>query len=105
MKQPALKPAPQQPADFIPDAPLHIAEAFKALHRGEASDYQQTQAMGWLLAEACGKSRFPYHPSERDTAFALGRHFVADILIGFINADLSPLRKQYVEIAASTPAS
>jgi hypothetical protein len=70
-----------------------VASAFKALHAGEASGHQQQIALQWLVREACGKAHFPYHPSDRDTAFALGRQFVGDLVVGLFNADLSSLRR------------
>lgn len=74
-------------------APLHVAAAIKALHAGEASPYQQQVALTWIVREAGGKAYFPYHPGDRDTAFMLGRLFVADLIVGLFNADLSSLRR------------
>lgn len=84
----------------VPVAPLAVAAAIKALHAGEASGHQQQLALQWIVREAGGKAHFPYHPSERDTAFALGRLFVADLIVGLFNADLSSLRR-----ANETPTS
>jgi ABC-type nickel/cobalt efflux system permease component RcnA len=93
-KRPAkLKALPPPAANAAPEAPLAVASAFKALHAGEASGHQQQIALQWLIREACGKAHFPYHQSERDTAFALGRYFVADLIVGLFNADLSSLRR------------
>ena len=93
-KPPAkLKALPSPPANAVPMAPQAVAAAFKALHAGDASGHQQQLALQWLVREACGKAHFPYHPSDRDTVFALGRLFVADIVVGLFNADLSSLRR------------
>jgi hypothetical protein len=82
-------PPPTEPAPV----PLPVAAAIKALHAGEASGHQQQIALQWIVREAAGKARFPYHPSDRDTAFALGKLFVAEQIIGLFNADLSSLRR------------
>ena len=83
---------PDQPAPV----PIQIAGAIKAMHRGDASGHQQQIALDWIIREACGKSYFPYHQSDRDTVFALGKLFVADQIVGLINADLSTLRSGHV---------
>ena len=93
MKNPALKAETRRPADQVPTAPLAVAAAIKALHAGQASGHQQQTALQWIVREAGGKAHFPYHPSERETAFALGRLFVADLIVGLFNADLSSLRR------------
>ena len=90
----ALKALPTPAANAAPAAPLPVASAIKALHRGEASEHQQRLALEWIIREACGKAYFPYHPNDRDTSFALGRLFVADLIIGIFNADLSSLRSE-----------
>jgi hypothetical protein len=81
-------------ANEVPAAPVAVAAAFKALHAGEAAPHQQQIALQWLVREACGKAHFPYHGDRtHDTAFALGRQFVGDIVVGLFNADLSSLRR------------
>lgn len=90
---PALKGAARPPADQAPIAPVAVVAAVKALHAGEATPHQQQTALAWIVREAGGKAHFPYHPTERDTAFALGRLFVADLIVGLFNADLSALRR------------
>lgn len=93
-KPPALKAAPQPAANQAPIAPLAVAAAFKALRAGEASGHQQQIALDWLIREACGKNHSPYYgQSTHDTSFALGRQFVADLIVGLFIADLSTLRK------------
>lgn len=89
-----LKAAPQRAANAAPEAPAAVAAAIKALHAGEASGHQQQIALQWIVREAGGKAHFPYHQNDRDTAFALGRYFVADLIVGLINADLSSLRRE-----------
>lgn len=93
-KPPALKTAAPLGAREVNPAPLAVAAAFKALHTGEASAHQQQIALQWLVREACGKAHFPYHgEATHDTAFALGRMFVGDLVVGLFNADLSALRR------------
>lgn len=89
-----LKALPSPPANAIPPASAHVVASIKALHAGTASAHQQQTALEWIVRQAGGKGTgFPYHPSERDTAFALGRYFVADLIVGLINAELSSLRR------------
>lgn len=90
-----LKALPAPAANAIPPAPLEVVGAFKALHRGEAAPHQQQIALEWLVREACGKAHFPYHGEQtHDTAFALGRQFVGDLVVGLFNANLSSLRRE-----------
>lgn len=104
-KTPRLKALPTPAANAVPAAPLMVAAAFKALHAGEASGHQQQIALQWLIREACGKAHFPYHGEQtHDTAFALGRQFVGDVVVGFFNADLSSLRRQHAD-ETETPAA
>jgi hypothetical protein len=91
---PALKALANPPADAVPNAPLAVAAAFKALHTGSANGHQQQIALQWLVREACGKAHFPFYGDRtHDTAFALGRQFVGDLVVGLFNADLSSLRR------------
>lgn len=57
--------------------------ALKALGQGKASEGQQKRALDWILKYAAGRlDGNPYRSDadggERETAFALGRNFVAD---------------------------
>jgi hypothetical protein len=90
-----LKALASLPATAVAPVTLPIATAIKALHAGTASAHQQQIALQWIVREACGKAQFPYHASERDTVFALGRLFVAEQIVGLFNADLSSLRRQH----------
>ena len=102
----ALKALARPPVDQPPIAPLAVAMAVKALHNGTASEHQQRMALEWIVREACGKAHFPYAASDRDTAFALGRLFVADLIVGLFNADLSSLRRaDYVPNQSPTPSA
>lgn len=93
MKPKALRAAPRLAADAAAPVDLPIVSAVKAMHAGTATAHQQQLALQWIVREAAGKAHFPYHATERDTAFALGRLFVAEQIIGLFNADLSSLRR------------
>jgi hypothetical protein len=94
---PKLKALPRPPVDHPPPVTLMVASAVKALHAGTATAHQQQMALEWIVREAGGKAHFPYLASDRDTAFALGRLFVADMIVGLFNADLSSLRRDHVQ--------
>jgi hypothetical protein len=99
-----LKALASPPANAIAPVTLAIASAVKALHDGTASSHQQQLALQWIVREACGKAYFPYHASDRDTAFALGRSFVGEQIVGLFNADLSSLRRQDVHETSTRTA-
>jgi hypothetical protein len=84
-----LKPAPRLAADAVTPVSRHVVASIKALHAGTATPHQQQTALQWIVREAGGKAHSPYHVTDRDTAFALGRHFVADLIVGLFNAEFS----------------
>lgn len=88
-----LKALPEPAANAVAPVTVAVAAAIKALHAGQASEHQQQLALQWIIREAAGKAHFPYHATDRDTAFALGRYFVAEQIIGLFNADLTSLRR------------
>lgn len=90
-----LKAAPRRAADEPAPVSLAVATAIRALHDGTANSHQQQLALQWIVRDAGGKAQFPYHATDRDTAFALGRLFVADQIVGLFNADLSSLRRAH----------
>jgi len=91
MKQ--VKELPRPPADRAGRVTYKIALAMHALRDGVASQDQQQMALQWILGEACAKMHFPYHGTDRDTAFALGRRFVADQITGLFTIDMKALRE------------
>jgi hypothetical protein len=100
-KTPALAARTSREAMALTPATAHVAASVKALHAGTASPHQQQTALNWIVSEAGGKAFFPYQPDPHDTAFALGRLFVADAIVGLINADLSTLRRaEHVETSS-----
>lgn len=97
MSQSKPKPLPlkQLNRDANEPAPisLFIASAGRALASGTANEHQQKELLKWLVFQACGKALPAYQQSDRDTAFMLGRHFVADQLNGLLTVDLEALRR------------
>lgn len=89
----AAKEKPRRRADEAAPITYGVAMAILALRDGVASDGQQQMALKWIIAEACQKMEFPYFPDDRDTAFALGRRFVADQITGVFYMDIESLRK------------
>lgn len=81
---------PHIPADYT----LADASAIQALHRGDASADQQQRALRWLIEQASGTYEFQFYPSDRETAFALGRGFVGQQIVKLVKLDLSSLRRQ-----------
>ena len=80
----AYAPAPYEPADVT---------AIQALHRGEADEFQQQRAIKWLIEAAAGTYQFHYYPSDRETAFALGRAFVGQQIVKLLRLNASSLVK------------
>jgi hypothetical protein len=78
-------PPPWEPAD---------ASAFQALQRGDANEEQQARVLKWLIEQAAGTYEFNYYPSERDTAFALGRAFVGQQVVKLLRINLMTVRKE-----------
>jgi len=80
---------------FIPpEYELAEASAFQALERGDADEFQQKRALRWLIERAAGTYEFQYYPSERDTAFALGRAFVGQQVVKLLRLNVGQLRKR-----------
>jgi hypothetical protein len=69
----------------IPNLPPEYDEvdirAIQSLATGTASEGQQKRAFEWILYNACGINNINYYPSDRDTAFALGREFVGHQIV------------------------
>lgn len=77
---------------------LSDASAIKALGRGDASADQQQRALKWLIEQAAGTYEFNFYPTDRETAFALGREFVGQQIVKLLSLDLSILRRnEHVE--------
>ena len=80
-------------ATELPDPDLAAASAIQALATGTAEPEQQKRALRWIVEEAAGMYRFNFFETERDTAFALGRAFVGQIVAGAARLNLSTLRR------------
>lgn len=89
----ALKVLAVPPADAAAPVTYALALAIRALRDGVASNHQQKIALEWIVGEASGKRHFPYRGSDRDTAFALGRYFVAEQITGLFYVDMATLRR------------
>ncbi len=70
--------AKKVPPQFTPpDYDEADMAAFRALHRGEASQEQQKRALDWIIQSAAATYDVSFHPdSARLTDFAEGRRFV-----------------------------
>lgn len=107
MTKPTQKPASPTLAlgPFVPAIyELPDATAFQALQRGDASPDQQKRALDWLIKQGAGTYEFHYYPSDRDTAFALGRSFVGQQVVKLLTLNLMSLRREQHAIS-STPTS
>ncbi len=80
---------PQVPADYD----LPVVSAMQALLAGDADDVQQKLALQWIIEQAAGTYEFQYYPSERDTAFALGRAHVGQQIVKLLKLNTMTLRR------------
>ncbi len=98
-KAPTLAIGPNVP----PKYELAHASAFQAMQRGEASPDQQKLALDWLIQLGAATYEHHFYPSDRDTAFALGRAFVGQQVVKLLRLNTSALRRDQHAIS-STPA-
>ena len=82
------KDGPQVP----PPYDVAVAGAIQALARGDASADQQQRALKWIIETAAGAYEFNFYPSDRDTAFSLGRTFVGQQIVKLTKLNLQALR-------------
>ena len=74
---------------------IDVIHAVKHLAAGEANADQQKKALHWILHGAGRLNRLSFHPvSERATAFAEGRRFVALGLSRIIRASIDELERE-----------
>lgn len=78
---------------------LADAGAVQAMSRGEASPEQQIRALKWIIEQASGTYEFQFYPTDRETAFALGRGHVGQQIVKLTKLNLSSLRRQHVDQA------
>lgn len=69
------------------------AVAIQALVTGTADEHQQKRALKWVIELASGMYEFNYYPSDRDTAFALGRAFVGQQIVKLTRVNVSRMRR------------
>jgi len=86
--KPGLGAAPYIPVDYL----AADAAAIQALMIGEAEPEQQKRALAFIINNIAGTYQFNYYPSERDTAFALGRTFVGQQIVKLTKVNVSTLR-------------
>lgn len=80
-----LKPVPQ-PSPLAP-APFDdiVVHGLHAMADGDASPQQQKKVLEWIVNHASMAHGLPYQPdSDRNTAFACGRAFVGQQIIGIL---------------------
>ena len=83
------------PAPWVPERFTNAeANAIKQLTKGEASQDQQVMALEFIIRKICGYNELGYYPCERDTAFALGKRFVATEIIKFASITVSMEAKE-----------
>ena len=70
----------------------------QALHRGDATEHQQREALKFIIEVVAGTYDMSFRPeSERDTCFAEGRRFVGATLVKFLSLlpdKIKPLKEQ-----------
>jgi hypothetical protein len=87
------KPTRAQGPHIPPPYELADASAFQALQLGTAEPHQQQRALKWLIEQAAGAYEFHYYPTDRDTAFSLGRAFVGQQVVKMLHLNISSLRR------------
>jgi hypothetical protein len=80
-------------ATHLPQTDLADATAIRALADGTADSEQQKRALKWVIERAAMTYDLAYFPSDRDTAFALGRAFVGQQIVGLLKLNTSALRR------------
>jgi len=88
-KKLTLADAPHSPAAYD----VADAAAMQAIADGIADEHQQRRALKWLIEAAAITYEFHYYPSERDTAFALGRAFVGQQIVKMLKLNVSKMRR------------
>ena len=89
-----LKAPLQTGAAALPHLTAAVASSMKALFAGDAEGHQQKLALDWIIRQAADRDGFHYYPRETDTAFALGRKFVGDQIVGLLHLDITVLTKK-----------
>lgn len=66
--------------------------ALKAVWSGTANEGQQVMALSFIIDDLCERSGNQFYSTDRETTFALGKKFIADHIVGAINAKLGKLQ-------------
>lgn len=76
--------------------PYELADvsAVQAMAMGTASADQQQRVLKWIIERAAGTYEFNYYPTDRETAFALGRSFVGQQLVKLTKLSVADLKRQ-----------
>ena len=92
------------PGENIPAEPAD-AHALRALHAGTATSDEQQCALKWILSRACDVGGMPWHETDRETSFALGRLFVGKQIGRLLVCDLSTLRRDQDDLVDQTKSA
>ena len=85
---------PKQKAWAPPDYALADIYAIQAVASGRASPDQQKRAMDYIIRVLAGTYDMAYRPdSARDTDFALGKQWVGQCLVFFVNINPGVLKE------------
>ena len=63
--------------------------ALKSLREGVATQAEQILALDYILTVLSNRAGNQFYPTDRESAFAMGRKFVGDHIVGAINAPLT----------------
>lgn len=73
-------------AFHVPELTLDEARAIKSLYRGDASEYQQRQALATIIDKLCKTHDLSFMPeSFSETSFLNGRAFVGKKILKIIH--------------------
>lgn len=94
MTEAKRKPHPRALGPHLP-APYEIADAsaLQALQAGTADQWQQQRALKWIIEQAAGTYEAHFYPTDRETAFSLGRCFVGQQVVKLLRVNVSTLRR------------
>lgn len=80
---------PHLPAEYE----VSHASAVQALQAGVATAHQQQLALKWIIEQASGTYEAHFYPTDRETAFSLGRCFVGQQIVKMLRVNVSTLRR------------
>ena len=84
----SLADGPHIPAAYV----KADAAAIQALLVGTANAEQQRRALDWIIKLAAGTYEFHFYPSDRETAFALGKASVGQQIVKLSKLNLSSIQ-------------